>query len=78
MTVGSSISLSAEGTAVGNGTFQATKGLPWSATLSSEWGNWLEWDGTAPTPGVEASGTNESLAIKAISSNPSSSVRRGS
>lgn len=78
LTVGSSISLSAEGTAVGNGTFQATKGLPWSATLSSEWGNWLEWDGTAPTPGVEASGTNESLAIKAISSNPSSSVRRGS
>lgn len=78
LTVGSSVSLSAEGEAVGNSTFQATKGLSWSATLSSEWGNWLEWDGTAPTPGTEASGTNESLAIKAISSNPSSSVRTGS
>lgn len=78
LTVGSSVSLSAEGEAVGNSTFQATKGLPWSATFSSEWGNWLEWDGTAPTSGTEALGTDESLAIKAVSSNPSSSVRTGS
>lgn len=77
LTVGSSISLSAEGNAVGNSTFKATKGLPWSAALSSGWGNWLEWNGIVPTSGTEATGDNESLAIKAISSNPSSSNRKG-
>ena len=75
LTAGSSISLSAEGNSVGSSTFKATKGLPWSAVLSSEWGNWLEWNGIIPTSGTEATGDNESLAIKAISSNPSSSYR---
>lgn len=77
LTAGSSISLSAEGNSVGSSTFKATKGLPWSAALSSEWGNWLEWNGIIPTSGTEATGDNESLAIKAISSNPSSSNRKG-
>lgn len=77
LTAGSSISLSAEGNSVGSSIFKATKGLPWSAVLSSEWGNWLEWNGIIPTSGTEATGGNESLAIKAISSNPSSSYRKG-
>lgn len=77
LTTGSSIEFSAEGGSTGSGTLKATKGLPWSATLSSDWGNWLAWNGEAPASGTEATGENETLAVKAVSSNPSSSNRTG-
>lgn len=71
--------LAAENGSVGSSIFTATKGLPWSATLVSEWGSWLAWNGEPPASGSEALGieTNESLEIKAASSNPSSSDRTG-
>lgn len=77
LTVGSSIELAAEGGSTGNGTFKATKGLPRSVSLSSEWGDWLAWNGEAPASGAEATGEDETLAVKAASSNPSSSDRTG-
>lgn len=73
----SSISLNAEGSSTGSSTFKATRGLPWAATLSSEWGSWLEWEGETFVPGAKATGTDESLTVKATSSNPSSSDRIG-
>ncbi|WFE84342.1 BACON domain-containing protein [Parabacteroides chongii] len=72
-----SVSLAAENGSTGSGTFKATAGLPWSATLETEWGNWLGWNGDAPVSGTEASGTNETLAIKTLSANPSASSRTG-
>lgn len=72
-----SVSVAAENGSTGSGTFKATAGLPWSATLETEWGNWLGWDGDAPVSGTEASGTNETLAIKTLSANPSASSRTG-
>lgn len=73
----SSIFLNAEGESTGSNTFKATQGLPWSATLSSEWGSWLEWSETAPVPGAEASGADETLTVNAASSNPSTTARTG-
>ena len=73
----SSISLNAEGFSTGSSTFKATKGLPWAATLASEWGSWLAWNGDTPTSGMEATGGDETLAVKATSSNPSASSRSG-
>lgn len=72
-----SVSVEAENGSTGSGTFKATAGLPWSATLETEWGNWLGWNGDAPVSGTEASGTNETLAIKTLSANPSASSRTG-
>lgn len=72
-----SVSVAAENGSTGSGTFKATAGLPWSATLETEWGNWLGWNGDAPVSGTEASGTNETLAIKTLSANPSASSRTG-
>lgn len=73
----SSISLNAEASSTGSPTFKATKGLPWAATLASEWDDWLAWNGNAPTSGTEATGGNETLEVKATSSNPSASSRIG-
>ncbi|WP_289227198.1 BACON domain-containing protein [Parabacteroides goldsteinii] len=73
----SSVSLKAEGSSTGSSTFKATKGLPWAATLASEWGDWLAWNGVTPVSGTEATGENEILAVKATSSNPSASSRTG-
>lgn len=77
LAAGSSIELSAEGNSVGSSTFKATKGLPWSASLSSEWGSWLAWNGQVPVSGADATGEDETLAVKAAFSNPSSSNRTG-
>lgn len=72
-----SISLAAENGSTGSGTFKATAGLPWSAALVTEWGNWLGWNGDTPVSGTEALGTDETLAIKTLSANPSASSRTG-
>ena len=61
-----SVSLAAENGSTGSGTFKATAGLPWSATLETEWGNWLGWNGDAPVSGTEASGTNEHWQLNFI------------
>ncbi|MCS2893870.1 BACON domain-containing protein [Parabacteroides faecis] len=77
LATGTSVLLDAGGGSEGNGSFTATRGIPWSATLTSEWGEWLGWNGDAPQTGAEASGTEESLEVKTLSSNPSAASRTG-
>lgn len=77
LTTGIPISLDAGGGSEGNCSFTATRGIPWSATLTSEWGEWLGWNGDVPQTGTEASGSEEFLKVKALSSNPSAATRTG-
>lgn len=77
LTTGIPISLEAGGGSEGNCSFTATRGIPWSATLTSEWGEWLGWNGDVPQTGTEASGSEEFLKVKALSSNPSAATRTG-
>lgn len=77
LTVGTPVSLEAGGGSEKTTSFTATRGIPWSATLTSEWGEWLGWNGNAPQTGTEASGTEESLEVKTLSSNPSAASRTG-
>lgn len=78
LTAGNIVSLNAASGSVGNSTFEATAGLPWLATLSSEWGDdWLAWQAGALSFGSEASGSAQPLLVKAASSNPSATPRSG-
>lgn len=45
LTTGIPISLEAGGGSEGNCSFTATRGIPWSVTLTSERGEWLGWNG---------------------------------
>jgi len=77
LTTGIPISLDAGGGSEGNCSFTATRGIPWSATLTSEWGEWLGWNGDVPQTGTEASGSEKFLKVKALFSNPSAATRTG-
>lgn len=77
LTAGNIVSLNAASGSVGNSTFEATAGLPWLATLSSEWGDWLAWQAGALSSGSEAFGSAQPLQVKAASSNPSATSRSG-
>ena len=74
---GTSATLEAGKGSEGNSSFTATRGIPWLATLTSEWGEWLGWNGDAPQTVAEASGTEETLSVKTLSSNPSAAARTG-
>ena len=74
--VGSAISLEAASGSEGQSTFTLTKGLNWRTILSDSWLGWASGD--LATSGDEATGEEQSLIVKAASSNPYASARTGS
>lgn len=76
LNVGSAISLEAASGSEGQSTFTLTKGLNWRAILSD---SWLSWASRNPANSAdEATGEEQSLIVKAASSNPYASARTGS
>ena len=76
LNVGSAISLEAASGSEGQSTFTLTKGLNWRALLSDGWLSWASGD--LGNSGDEATGGEQSLIVKAASSNPYASARTGS
>ena len=76
LNVGSPISLEAASGSEGQSTFTLTKGLNWRALLSDGWLSWASGDLT--NSGDEATGGEQSLIVKATSSNPYAAARTGS
>lgn len=76
LNVGSAISLEAASGSEGQSTFTLTKGLNWRAILSDGWLGWAS--GNPANSADEATGEEQSLIVKAASSNPYASARTGS
>lgn len=76
LNVGSAISLEAASGSEGQSTFTLTKGLNWRALLSDGWLSWASGD--LGNSGDEATGGEQSLIVKATSSNPYAAARTGS
>lgn len=76
LNVGSAISLEAASGSEGQSTFTLTKGLNWRAILSDGWLGWAS--GNPANSADEAIGEEQSLIVKAASSNPYASARTGS
>ncbi len=76
LNVGSAISLVAASGSEGQSTFTLTKGLNWRAILSDGWLGWAS--GNPANSADEATGEEQSLIVKAASSNPYASARTGS
>lgn len=75
LVIGENISLGEAVGSEGVSSFTATKGVKWQIDRAEDWWNWVE--SNPVTSGTEATGSEQPLNIKAISSNPSKDPRRG-
>lgn len=75
LAIGENISLGEAVGSEGVSSFTATKGVKWQIDRAEDWWNWVE--SNPVTSGTEATGSEQPLNIKAISSNPSKDPRRG-
>lgn len=73
--IGENISLGEAVGSEGVSSFTATKGVKWQVDRAEDWWNWAE--SNPVTSGTEATGSEQPLNIKAISSNPSKGPRSG-
>lgn len=78
ITAGATTSVAPEAQSTGSPEFTVTEGLAWQATLSSEWGDWLQWDDDAVRGEDEATHETTRLAVKARTVNPAAAPRSGS
>lgn len=78
ITAGATTSVAPEARSTGSPEFTVTEGLAWQATLSSEWGDWLQWDDDAVRGEDEATHETTRLAVKARTVNPAAAPRSGS
>lgn len=75
LVIGENISLGEAVGSEGVSSFTATKGVKWQIDRAEDWWNWVE--SNPVTSGTEATGSEQPLNIKAISSNPSKDPRIG-
>lgn len=78
ITAGATTSVAPEARSTGSPEFTVTEGLAWQATLSSEWGDWLQWDDDAVRGEDEATHETTRLAVKVRTVNPAAAPRSGS
>lgn len=75
LAIGENISLGEAVGSEGVSSFTATKGVKWQIDRAEDWWSWAE--SNPVTTGTEATGSEQPLNIKAISSNPSKDPRIG-